>query len=815
MSLSAKIREQLISSFRAELAEHVQTMNEGLLALEQRKVTGEQRKETLDNVLRAAHSLKGAARAVGVGAIEQLAHALEDVLGAMQQGTLELTPGLFTACYHALDAIQAVQAVYESGETTPPAQALQALADLDALRRPPARKAEDIKGEATGMPGDLAAGDKMAVEAGREKESVEREVAEPAHPPNAGAPPQRADETIRVSVSKLDALMAQLSELLVTKIRAEQRMTQIQQAQVFMAAWQKEWLAIRSGYSRLARHARALTAIESVDMETASVRAQQAARDKYAASTRTLLGDGRLEKELVRLLDYVDDSQERLREMHALMNTLAREYAQDTMNMSLVIEDLEQEIKRTRMLPLATITGPFGRMVRDLAHTAGKEVVFEIQGADVELDKRVLEQIKDPLIHLLRNAIYHGIEPPEQRVAAAKPRVGTITIVAEHLGKDVVICVSDDGAGLDIEAIRQTAIRRGIKDAQALSEAELKELIFDAGFSTTPIVNDVSGRGVGLDVVRRNVEALQGTIRIEGAPGAGTAFTLTLPLTLTSSRGLLVEVARQLFAIPLNVIERIVYVNTEDIIPLGGHDTLRYNGRQLSLVHLADVLGLPRAQRENDQYSDVGFPAIVLVAAERRMAFAVDELADEQEIVIKGMGKQLARVGGIAGASVMGNGDVVLILHAADLIKIAQRGERRPVREAPPTEGGPAGAGPRQKQVLVVDDSITTRTLEKNILEAAGYLVRLAIDGQEALDVIATGMPDLIIADLAMPRLDGFGLTERVKSDARTAHVPVVLVTSLDSPEDKARGIEAGADAYIVKSRFDQTNLLEMIEQLI
>jgi two-component system chemotaxis sensor kinase CheA len=819
MSIAAKVREKLISSFRAELAEHIQTMTDGLLALEQGRVAGEQRQSVLENIFRAAHSLKGAARAVGVTMIEQLAHALEDLLDAMRNRAVKLTPELFTACYQALDAIQAVQTAYESGETTPPVQALQALADLEPFRSAtmPLASEELLEAPHTGAP--------------------EVALADAPQPPTPTFPPSSGgDETIRVSVSKLDTLMAQLSELLVTKIRAEQRLAQVHELQEFMTLWQKEWLSVRTAYSRLLRQdisgvlgLRRPEPVESLKGNASGLWRPEligGRRPEFAEGpilskvegSRGGNGHGKLGKDVLHLLNYVGNSQERLREMNALMNNFSRQHANDTMQMSLVIDELEHEIKRIRMLPLSTITGPFGRMVRDLAQEAGKEAVLQIVGGDTELDKRVLEQIKDPLIHMLRNAIDHGIEPPEQRVALGKPRSGTITLTAEQLGKDVVICVSDDGAGLDLDAIRQAIMRHGL-DAQALSETELVEIIFKVGISTSPIITDISGRGVGLDVVRRNVEALHGRIDVDWTPGEGAAFTLTLPLRLTSSHGLLLRASNQLFAIPLNAIERILYISPQEIAPLEGQDTIRYNGRPLTLVRLNDVLELPHTDRQRDSVGlskgEARILVVILAAAERRMAFAVDELAGEQEIVIKGLGKQLTRVGGIAGAAVMGSGEVVLILNVADLIKLAMRGKRRSVLDARP-ETAPSGETRAQRRILIVDDSITTRTLEKNILEAAGYTVQLAIDGHEALSAIATGgMPDLIVSDIVMPRIDGFELTRRIKDDPNTVNVPVILVTSLSSSEDKARGIEAGADAYIVKSSFDQNNLLETIEQLV
>jgi len=752
MSISSKIREQLISSFRAELSEHVQTMTDGLLALEQGSIAGEQRQSTLENTFRAAHSLKGAARAVGITVIEQLAHALEGILDAMQRDAIELTPQLFTACYQALDAIQAVQAVYEAGETTPPVQALQALAVLEPFRSTKQVQPKDEPPvEAMVLPEDVS----------------------PVSIASA------VDETIRVSVGKLDVLMARLTELIVTKIRAEQHLTQLNHVQEFLARWQREWMVVRDAYGKLARQG-----------------------DQ---------GDGR-GKDMERLMGYIGASQERLREVNALVNTMAREYANDSMQMSLVIDELEEEIKRVRMLPISTITGPFGRMVRDMAREAGKEARLRIVGSETELDKQVLEQIKDPLIHLLRNAVDHGIELPEEREVAGKPRQGTIIFTAEQLGQDVVICVSDDGANLDLKAIRQVVAQHDRIDPQSLTEAELVDAIFRPGISTSRIITDISGRGVGLDVVRRNVEALQGRVYVEWKPGSGASFTLRLPVRLTSSRGLLVHASGELFAIPLNNVERIIQISPQEITPLEGQDTVRYNGQPIPLVWLDDVLELPRG---DVQTAEMRIPIVILSAIERRMAFAVDGLAGEQEVVVKGLGSQLARVGGIVGATIMGTGDVVLILNVDDLIRLGLQGERRSVLKALEDTTSPADIRARHR-ILIVDDSITTRTLEKNILEAIGYNIQVATDGQEALDIIAaSGVPDLIVSDIIMPRVDGFELTKQVKEDPKTTDVPVILVTSLGSSEDKAHGIEVGADAYIVKSAFDQGSLLETIEQLI
>ncbi len=845
MSLAGNIRDQLLKSFRAELSEHIRTMTDGLLAMEQGRAdppTGIGKRATLDNTFRAAHSLKGAARAMGVTAIEQLAHALENILDGLRRETLQPSSDLYTACYQALDAIQSVQAAYEAGETTPPSQALIALTALERVRTaPPAPSTSQpaVSQPAASQPAvekPTVTPEAQPVQA-QTVSTAPAQVAVPAAPIQAEPVAQVAetttpvelpiqtpepaiesliDETVRVDVQKLDTLMAHLSELLVGKIRLEQRRTQLRQVQILLNEWQRSWAPIRSAYNRLTHHQESgilsLHRPRSVDTfhdGGPTLRPSGSpVNENSSAELKDLLEIG---KDTSLLLRYSSVSQERLREASSLVADLQRQYTADTMHISLVIDNLEQEIKRLRMLPLSTITSAFPRMVRDLAKQSHKEAVLIIIGGETELDRRILEGIKDPLVHLLRNAVDHGIETPEKRRSQNKPRIGEIRLSAEQSGKEVVIRVSDDGSGLDLEAIRHAAARHGRKDTANLTEAELIDVIFSLGISTSRMITDISGRGVGLNVVRNNIENLQGRIQVEYQPGQGTSFVLTLPLALTGTRGLLIRSAGQLFVAPITSVERTLSVSPDDIFTLEGRDTIEYNGRPVTLVRLSDLLELPNRPVTEEKH----FPAVVMVVAERRMAFLVDELSGEQEVVVKDLGKQLARVAGIAGATVLGNGEVVLILNAADLMKLAASYKKTSLIESFQQEVAP-NVVRSNKCILVVDDSITTRTLEKNILEAAGYTVKIAMDGTEALTIVhSSERPDLVVTDIVMPRMNGFELTRAIKDDPQTNSLPVILVTSLDSAEDKERGIEVKADAYIVKSSFDQVNLLETIEQLI
>jgi two-component system, chemotaxis family, sensor kinase CheA len=742
---------------------------------------------------------------------------LEDVLGGIQHGEFQLTTGLFTACYRALDAIQAVMTAYEAGQTTPPQQALEALVNLDLLQKEPASDEleilpDDLDEKTTqpennnarrGKSSERAIKDGLAnlTEAlgqGDLPENMNDEIRvvngedkmQPDNPAPARISPSGIviDETIRVSVKKLDSLMAQLSELLITKIHADQLLSQLQHAREFTKLWQKEWLITRNSYSWLER--------------------QNGDRISH------LNASPRFNKELATVLSYVNSTQDGLRDLSGIINALLQQHQSDVMQMALVIDRLEDEIKRVRMLPLNTITESFGLMVRDLAQAAGKKAVLEIRGGEVELDKGVLEKIKDPIVHMLRNAVDHGIELPEKRVAAGKPAQGAIILSAEAIGREVTISVTDDGAGLNVDAIRQAAIRRGIEHTEEMNIDELVQLIYAVGFSTSRFITDVSGRGIGLDIVRRNTEQLHGKVHVDWKPGVHTRFTLTLPLTLTSTHALLVRASDQWFAIPLNTIERNQYIQPEDVNSIGTNHTILYEGQQIMIVRLSNVLEIHSGQNDQDGLS---LPVVILSSMGRRMAFVVEELGDEQEVVVKALGKQFVYLGGIAGAHLMGNGTVLLVLNVADLIKLALRGGTASAFKSGTTDNHKSTLViMKKKNILIVDDSITTRTLEKNILEAAGYNVQLAFNGMEALNTIRTGdCPDLVISDVVMPRMDGFELTKRIKGESRTAKIPVILVTSLDSPTDKARGIDCGADAYIVKSSFDQGNLLDTIQQLI
>jgi two-component system, chemotaxis family, sensor kinase CheA len=463
------------------------------------------------------------------------------------------------------------------------------------------------------------------------------------------------------------------------------------------------------------------------------------------------------------------------------------------------------------MLPLATLGGLLSKLVRDLCRDQGKEADLTIRGDEVTIDKRILEQLKDPLIHLLRNCIDHGIETPEERRRAGKPpRAAIVLTVSPVNSNQVEISVSDDGAGIDVEKVKAAAGRRGVVAPAAsdhLDESAALALVFETDVSTSPMITQLSGRGLGLAIVREKAEKLGGRVAIESHRGSGTTLRMTLPLTLATFRGVLVESARRLFIVPTAQVERVTRFRREDVQTVEGRRTLALNGRAVALVDLDEVLQLPPAPQGRGAAD--ARPVMVLGAADQRVAFAVDAVLDEREVLVKRFTRPLSRVRNVAGATVLGSGEVAPILNVADLLKSARKAGA--VLRAPAAAAAPEAPA---KRVLVVEDSITSRMLLKGILESAGYEVKTAVDGIDGFTALRAEHFDLVVSDVEMPRMSGFDLTARIRADGALAGLPVVLVTALESREDRERGMEVGANAYLVKSSLDQSNLLEALRRL-
>ncbi|HJV66571.1 MAG TPA: hybrid sensor histidine kinase/response regulator [Geomonas sp.] len=491
----------------------------------------------------------------------------------------------------------------------------------------------------------------------------------------------------------------------------------------------------------------------------------------------------------------------------AILSSFRRDLEEDILYLDYLIQELHGKAMGLRMLPLRTIGDGFERMVRDLSQQLGKEVRLETVGSAIEMDRVLLEALKPMLIHLLTNAVCHGIELPEERESRGKPRQGTVRLTARHEGSSVVIEVRDDGRGMDPSRIKAAALARGVidqRDAELLRDEEALYLTLRPGFSTAETVTDVAGRGVGMDVVKKNVERVKGNLTLSSELGSYTEIALQLPLSLSVLEALLVECGGETFAIPINYVQELLKVREHDIMTVGGREVIKVRGVTTPLYSLSQMLGLPQPQASGERLT-----ALVLKLCDQRMACTVDLHLGNSEVVVKGLGNQFRNVQFVFGATIMGDGDPALILNVPDLFSAADTRSQPGMRRAESERERP------QVRVLVVDDSITTRTMEQSILVAHGYRVETAVSGEDALEKAGRDHFDLIISDVEMPGINGFQLTRQLRASEQYRETPVIIVSSLSRDEDKRQALEAGAQAYVVKGSFDQGMLLETVQMLV
>jgi two-component system chemotaxis sensor kinase CheA len=784
---------KLQTAFCGEARDHLQAISSGLIELEHCPDDA-RRKEIILTVFRESHSLKGASRAVNRSDIESICQAIEGVFAGWRGEDVHPPAKVLDRLHQAINVMETA---IESGSAEAPGWHDEGTLELidqlsgrtaDASTGQP--RAEPAAGE--GLCG-VSSPDEQAHESPREAEPPAAPLPAKATPLKPAARPSPAasaslSDTLRIPTAKLDSLFLQAEELLALKLMANQRVADLRGVQQTVEAWEKQWTEAAG------ETADTLPGIES---DGGRGRGLPEADSRPAA--------------------LVDINRARLREVTLQLTSLVAVLDQDRRVTAGMVDRLLEDAKKLLMLPFSTLLEVFPKLVRDLSRDQGKEVDLVIRGTEVEVDKRILEEMKDPLIHLLRNCVDHGIESPESRALAGKPPRGTITLgISQVHGNKVEICIVDDGQGIDPQAVKAAALRRGLLDedrAQELSDAEALNLVFRAEVSTSRILTEISGRGLGLAIVKEKVDKVGGRIEIETRRMEGTTFHLILPLTLATFKAVLVEAGGQVAAVPTANAEHVYRIRPEDVVTVENLQTLRFEDQVIPLVRLDDVLELPR--QDDPQGSHV--PVLVLNDGIQRIAFRLGAVLGEQEVLLKRLGKPLLRVRNVAGATVLGSGKAVPVLNAADLLKSAVKGSARAAAAA---AGNGAVAGGKTKaraakSLLVVEDSVTARMLIKGILDSAGYRVKTAVDGLDAWTALKTDDFDLVVSDVEMPRMDGFALTAQIRADRRLADLPVVLVTALASRQDRERGVEAGANAYIVKSSFDQSNLLDVVARLL
>ena len=777
---------RLLATFLDELDEQLRTLNDDLLALERTPDDSAR----LRSLFRVAHTLKGAARAAGVAPVEELCHALEGELAGAREGKTPVTAAQLALGFSAADALadasrrlragvplprgtfaplmrslhgrSAVSPGAESHETVPEAREARTGGLVESSGVAPPDHAElsplegaDGAGPATYDTGPAPVEDELRTVTTAEESAVG---AEPAAP--AAASPQ-ADEQLRVPTSRLDEMLGAAAEMLGVATALADRPTEVDGLRDMVGRWRAEW------------------------------------RRLVAPQRRALVRAGAPEGTLA-AFDGVDGW---LARAARELNELSRGASADARAAETTTMRLLDGARRLRQRPVSEIFELLPRAVRDLAVSLGKEVELELAGQDVEADRAVLDTLREPLLHLVRNAVDHGIESPEERATAGKAARATIRVAALLRGDRMEISVTDDGRGLDVSGIREALERRGRTvptDARALART-----VFEGGMSTRETATEISGRGVGLDIVRTTAARLGGTADVRWSAGEGTTFVIDVPVSVAMVRALLVRVSGHAYAIPTSFVERVARVEAGEMRQLDGRTVLPLGDEApVPLASLARILGPPLAEMRHEG----AVPVVVLRSFGRRVAIVVDELLEERSLAMRPLEHAGAARERFAGAALLREGVAAPVLRASALMAPAAAG--LDLAHAAP-------AAPRRARLLVVDDSITTRTLEESVLAAAGYDVATAVDGEDAWRLIEEGGVELVVSDVEMPRLDGVALCGRIRASREHAELPVILVTSLDRPEQRAAGLEAGADAYITKSSFDQDTLLDTVRQLL
>ncbi|MEL6149605.1 MAG: hybrid sensor histidine kinase/response regulator [Chloroflexota bacterium] len=821
---------ELLKLFWTEVREYLDTMNQYVMALEM-SVPEEDAGafvERLRELNRLAHSMKGAARAVGVKNVETIGHHLEDVFEAALQRGLGITPEIADLLYDALDIVQQ-EASGDDVDADVLATVIEQLehevqtnvtldADNDHDPKAGAMPAQrQILPEHPDDPRESDTFHAIHVNGGSQNGEIPAAQSEPPAPPPPqpeaprSTPPapepaddaeavapffnrrspsmtqtmlvRPAEDTVRVSVDKLDRLMQESSELLVTRLQSEERKHDIDRLRRDHGRWAREWRTVRTAYIRLARRLQTADDGESEDL-----------RD---------------------LLEFLETNQRYLADTARSVSQLAGGVANDTMRLSALTDSIQDSISSLRLVPFDSILGTLHRTLRDASRETGKEAFLDVMGSSTEIDKAVLEYLKDPIMHLIRNAVDHGIETPAERQATDKPESGWVYLNVEQRGGEIVIMVSDDGRGIAGTELRDRALKAGIINqsvARNMTEDDMRALIFHPGLTTKDSVSAISGRGVGMDVVRDRVESLRGRISITSRPGQGTVFVVSVPVSLTRIRSVMMELGNETYAVPSLSVLRMERLSRDEIFTAEGRPVIKIGARTLPLVNLGDMLGVPMLGPLD---RDGPLRVIVLDAADRQVAFEVDALESERELVLKPLGDELANTRYVSGAALLGGGEVVIVLDANDLVRGATGNALPARRTVSQARQAPDPEAVQKLRVLVADDSITTRTLEKNILETAGCDVRVAFDGLQAWETLSEFPFDVVISDVEMPRMDGLTLTKRIKENPATRHIPVILLTSLNRPEHREAGLRAGADAYLVKSRFDQEELLRTVRAVL
>ena len=754
--------------FRGEAEMHAAALSEGLVRLE-----GTSDAAAVEPLMRAAHSIKGAARVIGLDIAVRMAHAMEDVLVAMQKGREPIVPARIDQLLRGSDLLGSLARIDEQAVASWTAAHERIVDELVAALREapsqapapaPAPSVPQAPATAAVIPAEQPAADARDAHESRTAAPDAATVRADQPPAVAPVPSATRVSSVRVTAEKLDRLLQLAGETMLESQR--------------LGALRDEALELKRGLAALE---------DELDRLRGDVR--------RAGLDPSLLARSRA---------LVDRSRQGLTD-HLLSVEGAIRRGEETST------ELYHEVLSSRMRPFADVTGALPRTVRDLARTLAKEARLEIVGEQVPVDRDVLARLEAPLNHMLRNALDHGVETPDERRAKGKNPQATLRVEARHHAGMLRIRVSDDGRGIDLDALRERIVRRSLATsemARAMERQELLEFLFLPGFSTAKQVTEISGRGVGLDVVQSTAREIGGTARIDTELGRGTVFELELPITLSVIRALLVDVAGETLAFPLARIERVVQVAAADMRAVEGRSQFMLEGSSIGVVDATAVLELGASGAGGARHT-----IVILGSGDERYGFAVDGLAGEEDLVVRALDERLGKVPHLSAAAVRESGEPVLIVDTEDVLQSVRaqlgegslRGARRALEQQ----------SDKSLRALVVDDSATVREVERQLLVRMGFEVETAVDGVDGWNTLRAGRFDLVVSDIDMPRMNGIEFVRTLRADARFGAVPVIVVSYKDREEDRLAGMHAGATAYLTKGAFQDSTFADTVRELV
>ncbi|EJB19880.1 chemotaxis histidine kinase CheA [Helicobacter pylori CPY6261] len=777
--------QEIMEDFLIEAFEMNEQLDQDLVELEHNP----EDLDLLNRIFRVAHTIKGSSSFLNLNILTHLTHNMEDVLNRARKGEIKITPDIMDVVLRSIDLMKTLLVtIRDTGSDTNNGKENEI---EEAVKQLQAITSQNLEGAKEGTKEDPKKEAEKEVKKENKEENQENKAKAPTAKDFASDNPLADEPDLDYTNMSTEEVEAEIERLLNKRQEADKE----RRAQKKQEAKPKQEVAPKTETPKAPKtETKAKAKADTEENKAPSIGVEQTVRVdvRRLDHLMNLIGELVLGKNrLIRIYGDVEeryDGEKFLEELNQVVSSI-----------SAVTTDLQLAVMKTRMQPVGKVFNKFPRMVRDLSRELGKSIELIIEGEETELDKSIVEEIGDPLIHIIRNSCDHGIEPLEERRRLNKPETGKVQLSAYNEGNHIVIKISDDGKGLDPVMLKEKAVEKGViseRDAEGMSDREAFNLIFKPGFSTAKVVSNVSGRGVGMDVVKTNIEKLNGIIEIDSEVGVGTTQKLKIPLTLAIIQALLVGVQEEYYAIPLSSVLETVRISQDEIYTVDGKSVLRLRDEVLSLVRLSDIFKVDAILESN---SDVY--VVIIGLADQKIGVIVDYLIGQEEVVIKSLGYYLKNTRGIAGATVRGDGKITLIVDVGAMMDMAKSIKVNITTLMNESENTKSKNSPSDYIVLAIDDSSTDRAIIRKCLKPLGITILEAANGLEGLEMLKNGdkIPDAILVDIEMPKMDGYTFASEVRKYNKFKNLPLIAVTSRVTKTDRMRGVESGMTEYITK----------------